>query len=150
MLALAVPLAALAMARDAGATPAAAPSFTRDVAPVIAEKCAGCHRPGGIAPFPLVTARQISQRSAAIAAAVEARLMPPWPPGTSSPAYVGQDARILSAEQRATILAWARAGGKVDGPARKPAAPRGPEVRAGEKLLTSACRRPTSRRRRRA
>ena len=60
--ALAVPLAALAMARDDVAT-TAAPSFTRDVAPVIAEKCAGCHRPGGIAPFALVTAKQISQSS---------------------------------------------------------------------------------------
>ena len=132
--ALAVPLAALAMARDENAR-AGVPSFTRDVAPVIAEKCAGCHRPGGIAPFSLATARQISQSSAAIAAAVEARLMPPWPPGRASPAYVGQDTRILSAQERATILAWARAGGKVDGPARKPAAPKGPEVRAGEKLL---------------
>jgi hypothetical protein len=132
--ALVVPLAGLAMARDENAR-AGVPSFTRDVAPVIADKCAGCHRPGGIAPFSLVTARQISQSSAAIAAAVEARLMPPWPPGRNSPAYVGQDTRILSAEQRASILAWARAGGKVDGPARKPPAPKGPEVRAGEKLL---------------
>ena len=76
--ALAVPLAALAMARDENAR-AGVPSFTRDVAPVIAEKCAGCHRPGGIAPFSLMTAKQISQSSAAIAAAVETRLMPPWP-----------------------------------------------------------------------
>ena len=131
---LAVPLAALAMARGE-ATPAAAPSFTRDVAPVIGEKCAGCHRLGGIAPFSLVTARQISASSAAIAGAVQARLMPPWPPGTRSPAYVGQETRILSAEQRATILAWVRAGAKIDGPAHKPSPPKGPDVRSGEKLL---------------
>jgi hypothetical protein len=131
---LAVPIAALAMVRGE-ATPAAAPSFTQDVAPVIAEKCAGCHRLGGIAPFSLVTARQISASSAAIAGAVQARIMPPWPPGQSSPAYVGQETRILSADQRASILAWVRGGAKIDGPARKPAAQRGPEVRTGETLL---------------
>jgi hypothetical protein len=52
-----------------------------------------------------------------IGPALEQRLMPPWPPGPRSPAYVGESARTLSAAQRATILAWVRAGGKVDGPA---------------------------------
>jgi hypothetical protein len=137
LVALAVPIAALAMARgdtSVGVT-AAAPSFTKDVAPVIADKCAGCHRIGGIAPFPLQTARQITTNADAIAAAVQAGLMPPWPPGKRSPAYVGQNTRMLSAPQRAAILAWARSGGRVDGPAGKPATPRGPEVRDGERLL---------------
>jgi cytochrome c553 len=134
VLALAVPLAALAMVRtDDGAT--AEPSFARDVAPIVAEKCAGCHQVGGIAPFPLQTARQISSRAASIAAVVQAGLMPPWPPGRRSPTYVGQDARVLSAEQRATILAWVSAGARTDGPALKPAAQQRAEVRTGEKLL---------------
>ena len=129
--ALAVPLAALAMARG----DERAPSFARDVAPLISEKCAGCHQVGGIAPFPLSTARQISTRAGSIAAAVQSGAMPPWPPGTRSPAYVGESTRTLSAAQRATILEWVRAGAKVDGPARKPAAPTRPEVRQGEKLV---------------
>ena len=127
--AVAIPVAAVAMS---GGTP----SFTRDVAPIIAEKCAGCHQLGGIAPFPLETAKQISARSSIIGAAVQAKSMPPWPPGNRSPAYVGQAARTLTAQQRATIVAWATKGGKVDGPARKPAAPKGPDVRSGEKLLS--------------
>jgi hypothetical protein len=123
-----VPVAAIAMS---GSTP----SFTRDVAPIIAEKCAGCHRTGGIAPFPLETAKQISSRSALIGAAVQARIMPPWPPGKRSPAYVGQADRTLTARERTAIVAWATRGGKVDGPARKPTRPPGPDVRAGETLL---------------
>ena len=133
-LGLGVPLAALAAAGGSGSTAAsrAAPSFTRDVAPIVRDNCTGCHRVGGIAPFPLETARQISSRSKLIVAAVGARVMPPWPPGARSPEYVGQSERTLSAAQRATILAWARAGGRVDGPAlgRKPLDQ--PPPRAGE------------------
>jgi hypothetical protein len=126
--AVAVPLAAVA-------TTGGAPSFTREVAPIIAAKCAGCHQAGGIAPFPLRTARQISARSALIGAAVQARVMPPWPPGGRSPAYVGEAGRTLTAKERATIVAWAARGGKVDGPARSPAPQPGPEARPGETLL---------------
>jgi Copper type II ascorbate-dependent monooxygenase, C-terminal domain len=135
LLALAVPLAALAAARGSDARVSQPPSFTRDVAPIIAGKCAGCHQAGGIAPFPLETARQISARAPLIAAAVQSRIMPPWPPGPRSPTYVGQADRTLSAAQRATILAWAKSGGKIDGLARRPEAPRPPEVRNGETLL---------------
>jgi hypothetical protein len=137
LLALGIPLAALAAARDAErqASPSATPSFTRDVAPIVREKCTGCHRVGGIAPFPLETARQISSRTKLIEAVVRARVMPPWPPGPRSPAYVGEQERTLSSSERATILAWARGGGRVDGPAlgRKPVQPIPP--RAGEATL---------------
>jgi Copper type II ascorbate-dependent monooxygenase, C-terminal domain len=137
LLALAIPLAALAASRgsDTRVSQLASPSFTRDVAPIIAGKCAGCHQAGGIAPFPLETARQISTRASLIATAVKDGVMPPWPPGRRSPEYVGQAERILSAGQRATIFAWAKAGGKTDGPARRPKAPAPPEVRDGETLL---------------
>ena len=61
--------------------------------------------------------------------------MPPWPPGKASPRYAGQSRRTLSARQRATILAWARAGGKVDGPARKPLPRKPAPVPQGESVL---------------
>jgi hypothetical protein len=137
LLALAIPLAGFAASRGSDNTSraGATPSFKRDVAPIIADKCAGCHQTGGIAPFPLETARQISSKASLIAAAVTTGLMPPWPPGRRSPAYVGQNTRTLSAPQRATIVAWAKAGGKIDGPARRPPAAKPPEVRDGETLL---------------
>ena len=136
-LGLALPLVALAASRDAN-TPSAAPSFTRDVAPIIQQKCAGCHRIGGVAPFPLESARTISSRAGLIASAVQARLMPPWPPGPRSPAFDGEAERTLTARERATILAWAKAGGRPDGPALKPRPQEPVEVREGESMLELA------------
>jgi len=137
LLALGIPLAAIAASRggQTPVAPAAAPSFTRDVAPIIRDKCAGCHQSGGVAPFPFQTARQISTRAGLIAAAVEARVMPPWPPGIRSPSYVGEQERTLSSRERATILAWARAGGRTDGPALRPEPEEPVPVRDGESVL---------------
>jgi hypothetical protein len=133
LLVLGIPLAALASERGTRSCLRRSDSELRpDVALIVRE----AHRlPSGRGtPFPLETARQISS-AGLIAAAVRARVMPPWPPGARSPAYVGQEQRTLSAAERATILAWARAGGKTDGPAlgRKPL--QQPPPRAGESTL---------------
>jgi Copper type II ascorbate-dependent monooxygenase, C-terminal domain len=128
--------AAIVLVSRGDAAGEAVPSYTRTVAPVLAEKCAGCHRLGGIAPFRLDTATAARKYAALVAAAVSARTMPPWPPGPASPPYVGQDARILSGAQRAAILAWARAGGPIDGPATPPPAVTAPPARQGETTLT--------------
>ena len=140
VVALAVPLVALAATQRTSApdTRSAAPSFRRDVAPILQGKCEGCHRLGGIAPFSLETAKAASAWSGAIAAAVQTRVMPPWPPGGDSPAYVDQSSRILTASERRTILAWARAGGKVDGPALRAKPPPPIPVRPGESIVRVA------------
>jgi hypothetical protein len=135
--ALLLPLAAIAASHGQGtsAGPGVTPSFKRDVAPVIQQKCAGCHQVGGIAPFPLETAKQISSRASLIAATVQAGVMPPWPPGNRSPGYVGEQTRKLTARERATLVAWARAGGRVDGPALKPLPQEAVPIRDGESLV---------------
>jgi hypothetical protein len=142
--ALGVPFAAIAASRGGDS----APSFKRDVAPILQAKCQGCHRSGGIAPFAFTTRRDVASRASLIAGVVESRLMPPWPPGPRSPRIVGEDSRKLSDAQRATILAWARSGGRVDGsPLRPPAASPIP-VREGESILRvrmPAAYRPTGR-----
>jgi hypothetical protein len=131
LFALGVPLVAIAAASRGGGSP----SFRRDVAPILRDKCEGCHHLGGIAPFAFATRRDVASRATLIADAVQSRLMPPWPPGPSSPRFVGEDTRKLSAKERTTILDWARAGGHVDGRPQKPGAPLPVPVRAGESVL---------------
>ena len=49
--------------------------------------------------------------------------MPPWPRRCLA-GHVGEEIRKLTARERATIVSWARAGGRIDGPARKPLKPK--------------------------
>ena len=53
--ALAVTLLALTLVPTARTSPPATPTFTKDVAPILFKNCASCHRPGDIAPMPLLT-----------------------------------------------------------------------------------------------
>ena len=114
-----VAASALLLGGSASATPAAAPSFARDVAPIVRETCAGCHRDGGIAPFAFRTERDLASRAALVVAALESRRMPPWPPSPSSPRYVGQGHRTLDASERATLVGWARSQLVRPGSARR-------------------------------
>ena len=87
---------------------AEAPSYYRDVAPILQKHCQDCHRPGQVAPFSLLTYDQARKRSSDIVAVTEDRLMPPWHASTS----VGgpfRDARVLSESEKKTLAAWAAA-----------------------------------------
>ena len=68
-----------------------------DVAPIFAEKCAGCHTVGGIAPFSIRSAKSAAAHGSAILGMTRQGKMPPWMPGPDSPAYVGQSQRICLA-----------------------------------------------------
>ena len=140
---LAVIAGALLLGSSANATPAAAPDFARDVAPIVRETCAGCHRDGGIAPFAFRTERDLASRAAVLVAALESRRMPPWPPSARSPHYVGQARRTLDAKERATLVDWARSQLVRPGSARRGTPvgappPASSPLRAGESRLELA------------
>jgi len=93
------------------ATPASAQSrvtFSKDVAPIIFEKCAPCHRAGEIGPFSLLTYEDARPRARAIALATRTRAMPPWKPEPGSAEFVG--ARRLTERQIETIRQWVEEG----------------------------------------
>lgn len=83
------------------------------VAPLFASKCAGCHREGGIAPFSLTTAKSAHTFAQVILRMTQANEMPPWMPGPDSPAYLHQDQRILTPDEKALIASWVKSGAKL-------------------------------------
>ncbi len=115
----------MAVAPVAWAGARGTPTFTRDVAPILYEHCASCHRAGGAGPFPLIQYSEARRHARQIAAVTASRYMPPWLP---EPGYGDfAEERRLSAEQMATLAAWAR-GGAPEGPADAlPPAPRFPD-----------------------
>jgi hypothetical protein len=101
---------------------AAAPTFNKDVAPILYANCATCHRPGEVAPFPLLTYQDASKRAALIAGAVAGRFMPPWKAEPGFGDFAGE--RRLSDAQITVIKDWAKAGAPEGVPAAKPEPPK--------------------------
>jgi hypothetical protein len=98
---------------------AAAPTFSVDVAPVLYRHCASCHRPGGVAPFSLLTYEDASKRAKLIAAVTRKGFMPPWLP--AAPHF--ENERKLSAAEIALLGRWALSGAPQGNAARTPAPP---------------------------
>jgi mono/diheme cytochrome c family protein len=121
-LACALSLALLAGAWPArtGATRGHAPTFSRDVAPILYENCVTCHRPGSIAPFSLATYRDARRRAETIAAVTERGTMPPWKPAERGVFF---DERRLGPEQIRLLREWAEAGAPAGDPADLPPLP---------------------------
>ena len=92
-----------------------------DVARLTSEHCATCHRPGGIAPFPLLTHADFTMRLRDILAAIESRAMPPWKPEPGHGEFA--DARRLPDRERDTLLRWIDAGAPQGDPTMRPAPP---------------------------
>jgi mono/diheme cytochrome c family protein len=100
---------------------AAAPTYNRDIAPVLYKNCAECHRPGQVAPFSLLTYEDARKRAAIIASVTEKRYMPPW---KAEPGYGHfADERRLTDAEIARIAAWAKAGAPEGEAKDKPAVP---------------------------
>jgi len=96
------------LAQTASPRPAHKPTFYRDVLPILQEHCQNCHRPGQMAPMPLVTYPDAKPWAAAIKLAVTSKAMPPW---FADPRY-GKFSNdpSLTPEQIKTIADWATAG----------------------------------------
>ncbi len=84
------------------------PTFVDDIAPILHENCASCHRPDELAPMSLRTYSEVRPWARSIARAVENRDMPPW---DADPGYGPWKNDIsLSDDEIAVITRWVSTG----------------------------------------
>jgi hypothetical protein len=97
----------LAVAASSAAA-ADAPTFYKDVLPILQANCQTCHRPGEVAPMSLITYEQARPWAKAIKNAVLIKKMPPWFADPNYGHFVNE--RRLSEHSIETLSAWADAG----------------------------------------
>ena len=97
-----------ALAMHTAFAAAAALTFHKDIEPILQARCQGCHRPGEVAPMPLLRYQDARPWAKAIRAAVVSGKMPPWSP---DPHY-GKFSNDLSLApgEKEKIVSWIDAG----------------------------------------
>jgi hypothetical protein len=104
----------------------AAPTFSRDIAPLVYRKCAPCHRPGESGPFSLLSYADVSGRAAQIGRVTASHYMPPWKPVPGHAEYAND--RSLASQEIDLIRRWVAASappGDLASVPQPPSWPRG-------------------------
>jgi hypothetical protein len=96
------------------------PTFAKDVAPILQEKCQACHRAGSMAPMSLVTYEETRPWVKDIKQRVVARTMPPWHLDKTVGIQHFQNDISLSDEQISLIARWVDAGAPLGDPKDMP------------------------------
>ena len=113
-------------AAAAGQADDAIPTYAKDVAPILFENCAQCHRPGNIAPMSLLSFEDTRPWARSIKDVVISRVMPPWPVDPNN-SLKFRNERYLTQDQIDLISAWVDAGAPGGNEADMPPVPDFPE-----------------------
>lgn len=89
-------------------------SYVNDIAPIIAENCAECHREGGIAPFAMDSSLAVQGWSPMIREVVLTKRMPPGQIDNKVGHKIKNEMN-LSDEEMQKLVRWVDAGSPVDG-----------------------------------
>lgn len=108
-------------AQSARQANAAAPTFSKDVAPILYKNCTSCHRAGEIAPMSLLTYEEARPWARAIRDNVVKGVMPPWHADPAHGKFLND--RRLSAEEKDIIAKWVDAGAPQGDPKAMPPKP---------------------------
>ena len=93
---------------SAGWVAAATPTFSKDVAPILYQRCLECHRPGEAAPMSFQNYQEVRPWAKAIKQQVAIHAMPPWDADPKVDKF--KNDRSLTDAQIATLTQWADAG----------------------------------------
>lgn len=108
--------------RQASPPPAPAPlTFNKDIAPIVFTNCAPCHRPGEVAPFPLLSYADVVKHAQSVSEQTLERHMPPWLPEPGDFKILGE--RRLRQDQIDAIQRWIKGGMPEGSPADRPSPP---------------------------
>ena len=86
------------------------PNFAEHIAPIIQQRCEGCHREGEVAPFALQSFEQTKKWSNSLVKATRSGYMPPWKP---TPGYgnLAEEHRLMMPKTEVALLAkWVDGG----------------------------------------
>lgn len=100
-------------------------TYHADIAPIIHNACAECHRAGEIGPMPFTTYDEVAAYGNFIEYVTSIGYMPPWTPDADYSHFVGE--RVLTAEEVETISAWVDADMPEGNPDDNPGLPSFPE-----------------------
>ena len=89
---------------------AGAVTFSKDVAPILQQKCQVCHQPNSIAPMALLTYEDARKYARRIKTKVSERLMPPWHIDKTVGIQEFKNDRSLSDKEIATLVRWVDEG----------------------------------------
>ncbi len=121
-------LAVIAVAGGAATASAqSAPTFAKDVAPILQKKCEACHRPDSIAPMSLVTYQQARPWARSIKARVVEHSMPPFQIDRTVGVTKFKNDESLSDDELQTIVKWVDAGAPQGDPKDMPPAVQWPD-----------------------
>jgi hypothetical protein len=105
--------------------PAGTVTFSKEIAPIVWNRCAPCHRPGQAGPFSLLSYAEVKRQVVQIADVTAKGIMPPWPPDSPHGTFAG-DRRLLP-EELALLQQWISEGGVEGNPSDLPPAPQWPD-----------------------
>jgi hypothetical protein len=83
-------------------------TFAHDIAQLVYDHCASCHRPGESGPFSLLTYEDVKKHAAQIATVTQSRFMPPWLPQAGYGDFT--DENRLTPEQIRKFADWVAQG----------------------------------------